>query len=208
MPPAALRRTIWNALRFALRIVSGKIILYFGTPERLRTLRCAIFTNGVVKANSSGSTCFLRLEPSRSSLRDATSPERGRFCSTYRKMPKSSPKGMPFGAAAKCAGAPVSPSQALPRQLPQRGSQAIKFITKVLGTKRKLPAVLLALPLGELSPQVTERARLLPETQQLLSRTLIRRCAPPSPDWGKASASAGKFPACVQSVRFRQRLPL
>ena len=50
------------------------------------------------------------------------------------------------------------PSQALPRQLSQRESQAVKFGTKVLGTKRKLPAVLLALPLGELSPQVTERA--------------------------------------------------
>ena len=42
---------------------------------------------------------------------------------------------------------------------PQRGSQAVKFITKVLGAMRKLPAVLLALPLGELSPQVTERAQ-------------------------------------------------
>ena len=51
-----------------------------------------------------------------------------------------------------------SPSQALPRQLPQRGSQAVKFSTKVLGAMRKLPAVLLALPLGELSPKVTERA--------------------------------------------------
>ena len=40
------------------------------------------------------------------------------------------------------------PSQALPRQLPQRGSQAIKFITKVLGETRKFPAVLLPLPLG------------------------------------------------------------
>ena len=51
------------------------------------------------------------------------------------------------------------PSQALPRQLPQRGSQAVKFSTKVLGAMRKFPAVLLALPLGELSPQVTERAQ-------------------------------------------------
>ena len=41
---------------------------------------------------------------------------------------------------------------------PQRESQAVKCITKVLGIMRKLPAVLLALPLGELSPQVTERA--------------------------------------------------
>ena len=51
-----------------------------------------------------------------------------------------------------------APSQALPRQLPRRGSQAVKFSTKVLGIMRKFPAVLLALPLGELSPKVTERA--------------------------------------------------
>ena len=50
------------------------------------------------------------------------------------------------------------PSQALPRQLPQGGSQAVTFVAKVLGTTRKLSGVLLALPLGELSPQVTERA--------------------------------------------------
>ena len=50
------------------------------------------------------------------------------------------------------------PSQALPRQLPQRGSQAVKLIAKVSGAMRKFPAVLLALPLGELSPKVTERA--------------------------------------------------
>ena len=42
---------------------------------------------------------------------------------------------------------------------PQGGSQAVKFITKVLGAMRKFLAVLLALPLGELSPQVTERAQ-------------------------------------------------
>ena len=52
----------------------------------------------------------------------------------------------------------TSPSQALPRQLPQRGSQAVKLIAKVSGAMRKFPAVLLALPLGELSPKVTERA--------------------------------------------------
>ena len=37
-------------------------------------------------------------------------------------------------------------------------AHAVKRIAKVLGAKRKFPAVLLALPLGELSPQVTERA--------------------------------------------------
>ena len=51
-----------------------------------------------------------------------------------------------------------APSQALPRQLPQRGSQGLKPVAKVLGAMRKFPAALLALPLGELSPQVTERA--------------------------------------------------
>ena len=41
---------------------------------------------------------------------------------------------------------------------PQRESQAVTFVAKALGVMRKLSAVLLALPLGELSPQVTERA--------------------------------------------------
>ena len=50
------------------------------------------------------------------------------------------------------------PSQALPRQLSRRESQAVKFVAEVLSVMRKFPAVLLALPLGELSPQVTERA--------------------------------------------------
>ena len=45
---------------------------------------------------------------------------------------------------------------------PLRESQAVRFIAKVLGIPRKLPAVLLAFPLGKLSPQVTERARTLP----------------------------------------------
>ena len=43
---------------------------------------------------------------------------------------------------------------------PLRESQAVKFITKVLGITRTLPAVLLALPLGELAKPtaLTERA--------------------------------------------------
>ena len=41
---------------------------------------------------------------------------------------------------------------------PQRESQAVKPVAKALGTMRKFPAVLLPLPLGEVSPQVTERA--------------------------------------------------
>ena len=43
------------------------------------------------------------------------------------------------------------PSQALPRQLSRRESQAITFIAKVLGIMRKLSAVLLPLPLGEVA---------------------------------------------------------
>ena len=71
-----------------------------------------------------------------------------------------------------------SPSQALPRQLPQRGSQAVKFITKVLGAMRKLPAVLLALPLGELSPQVTERASLMPRSAALSKKAALQMLFP------------------------------
>ena len=41
---------------------------------------------------------------------------------------------------------------------PLRESQAVTFVAEVLSVTRKLPAVLLALPLGELSPKVTERA--------------------------------------------------
>ncbi len=41
---------------------------------------------------------------------------------------------------------------------PLRGSQGLKSDAKVSGIMRKLSAVLLALPLGELSPKVTERA--------------------------------------------------
>ena len=44
-----------------------------------------------------------------------------------------------------------SPSQALPRQLSQRESQGLRLVAKVLGIKRKFPAVLLPLPLGEVA---------------------------------------------------------
>ena len=45
---------------YALGIFSGRIIYIFGIPERLRTLRYAIFTGGVVKANGICSAYFLR----------------------------------------------------------------------------------------------------------------------------------------------------
>ena len=43
-----------------LAIFSGRIIYIFGIPERLRTLRYAIFTGEVVKATGICSACFLR----------------------------------------------------------------------------------------------------------------------------------------------------
>ena len=43
------------------------------------------------------------------------------------------------------------PSQALPRQLSRRESQAVRRIAKVIGAMRKFPAVLLPLPLGEVA---------------------------------------------------------
>ena len=77
-----------------------------------------------------------------------------------------------------------SPSQALPRQLPQRGSQAVNLDAKVLGTKRKFSAVLLALPLGELSPKVTERAHAV----------TLR---------AKGSSEIRKFPGALEGVNHR-----
>ena len=44
------------------------------------------------------------------------------------------------------------PSQALPRQLPRRGSQAITFVAKALGTMKNLATTQKKLPLsGELA---------------------------------------------------------
>ena len=107
-----------------------------------------------------------RTRPSQSSLRDASSPERGSFfCVIIRgknafgePLAVTHPFRLLTSFAATLPQGDGKPSQALPRQLPQRGSQAVMFVAKVLEETRKFPAVLLALPLGELSPQVTERA--------------------------------------------------
>ena len=94
-------------------------------------------------------------EPSQSSLRDASSPEGG------------------------------APSQALPRQLSQRESQAVKFIAKVLGVMRKLPAALLPLPLGEVSPQVTERAHAVSPVAKVSSAIRNLPTLPKAPPSGE-----------------------
>ena len=62
-------------------------------------------------------------------------------------------------------------------------AHAVKRIAKVLGAKRKLPVVLLALPLGELSPQVTERAHavaLSAEVSDAIRSFPLYKKAPPS----------------------------
>ena len=96
-------------------------------------------------------------EPSPSSLRDATSPERGRFCSAYRQMAKSSPFG---GAVERSEPERVtlasSPSQSMPVGLDSSPKG------RALGSPRKLHLFAKASPFGrggcERSEQ-TERAR-------------------------------------------------
>ena len=43
---------------FALRIISGRIILNFGATERLRAFRCSIFTEGDVEETGICSAAF------------------------------------------------------------------------------------------------------------------------------------------------------
>ena len=83
------------------------------------------------------------------------------------------------------------PSQALPRQLPRRGSQAITFVAKVLGGTRKLPAVLLALPLGELSPKVTERAHAVSPVTKVSNATRNFSVIAKSSPFGGAGTPSG-----------------
>ena len=52
-----------NALRCALGIHSGKIILNSAMPDSLRAVRHCIFTEGVVEENGICSACFLRKHP-------------------------------------------------------------------------------------------------------------------------------------------------
>ena len=58
-----------------------------------------------------------------------------------------------------CSTGNKEPSQALPRQLSRRESQAVTFVAKVLGIMRKFPAVLLPLPLRKDFPRSGGRCR-------------------------------------------------
>ena len=96
------------------------------------------------------------------------------------------------------------PPQALPRQLSRREGQAVNLDAKVLGTKRKFPVVLLAPPLGELSPQVTERAHAVNSVAKvsIAMRNLPAMPKVPSPrglasrsdDWGSFLPRKAFFP--------------
>ena len=72
----------------ALAIISG-IGFLFGIQKSLRAFLNSLFTSRVVTENGICSAAFCEnihaagSEPSPSSLRDATSPEGGRFCSNY-----------------------------------------------------------------------------------------------------------------------------
>ena len=50
--------TIWNARRVCFTHYQRKNYFYFGATERLRALRCSIFTGGVVTASSRCLACF------------------------------------------------------------------------------------------------------------------------------------------------------
>ena len=88
-----------------------------------------------------------------------------------------------------------TPSQALPRQLPQRGSQAVTFVAEALSVMRKLPAVLLPLPLGEvdLRSKDGEGARCQPQYPLSLA-------ALASSPKGTPFGAAAKFPATAKAV--------
>ena len=78
---------------------------------------------------------------------------------------------------------------------PLRGSQAVKFITKVLGALRKIPAVLLALPLGELAkPEaLTERAYAVILSAKGVKCSKNFPAAPPLPQEAGAAAAVCRY---------------
>ena len=74
---------------------------------------------------------------------------------------------------------------------PQRGSQAINLDAKVLSAMRKIPAVLLALPVGELSkPEaLTERAYAVALSAKGVKCSKNFPAAPPLPQEAGAAAA-------------------
>ncbi len=91
---------------FALRIISGKIILNFGVQKRLRAFLNPIFTDGVVKENGICSACFLRKRGAvgvPAPPRGPTSPGRGKMSPqvTKRGICRAATEGIQIGGAGK-----------------------------------------------------------------------------------------------------------
>ena len=87
------------------------------------------------------------------------------------------------------------PSQALPRQLSPWESQGLKSVAKVLGAMRKLPVVLLPLPLGEVASRSDDGE----------GHVDFRAAAPPPHDCFRVETSAAAAvclhdPSCENSV--------
>ena len=149
-------------MRAALLCASSAEKLFLSLGQRSVCGRSAVpfSREGACAVSGSCRAGFLRKHPrggvpSPSSLRDATSPERGRFHSTYRQMAKSSSFG---GAGCECS--------------EQAERVRFQLNCKVTGFARGSPFEE-RLPLrrgkmsrsdkrGNLSPQVTERAGPLP----------------------------------------------
>ena len=131
---------------------SAEKIFLFAAPKRLRAFRSCFFHG----RGRGGKRQLPRLFPAETAAR------RGKFLLAADGLNplRRSRARFPLLSPA------VTSSPGAGEVFPQRGSQAITFVAKVLGAMRKLPAVLLALPLGELSPQVTERASPLPCRRQ------------------------------------------
>ena len=86
-----------------------------------------------------------------------------------------------------------SPSQALPRQLSQRESQAVKSVAKVQSAMKSFLAVGLPLPLGEVDANAVSRRR------GRTPRETPPVCCADSPLGDGAFGIVGKSPAKVQS---------
>ncbi len=127
---------ICAAMKAPVGLLSGRAVCvsrwrgFAPTSSAERSKR--IFTGGVVEGNSICSAAFCES----AALRESTASLRPLRRSRAR-FPLLSPT--------------VTSSPGAGEVFPQRESQAVKFITKVLGVIRKYPAVLLALPLGELA---------------------------------------------------------
>ncbi len=152
-------------------------------PGGLRTARHCVFTGGVVEENGSCSAAFCEsaarrksaadfqlAEPSPSSLRDATSPEGGGFAllaARSRKAPLSGElarrkpclRGFSQANVLRPLSQCLSALTALPKGEPLAVHANFIFLPRPL-------------PLGEVSPKVTERARPLRKSAGGTERTL------------------------------------